>query len=331
MRVTGAATLSAPAGTVQAALRNPDLLARAIPGCQRLDVTGAGRCQLTVTTAIAAVSGTYAGEAVIVEWQEAAGLVAATVSAAGNRGAATAGITLRLEPADEGATQVSYDIDATVTGPVADIGQRMLASIASRLAAEFLAALGRLLARPAVGARWRSRVRRPGGGAVRMTPAPRPSWSSRWSSAPRSSGGRTDAAGDRPGPAARRGAGRAVRAGVVAGGAVGLAGILIGAVLGRRNRAIRRRQPLMPEACVARRCALGQRDARRRRGAARAAAGRHRHRRHVHRHRGLRRGDRRADRHEDADDAGRPVGRLRRRPGQGARLSSGPAPPTWQR
>src|ERR1017187_3615176 len=37
MRVTGAATLAAPAGTVRAALGDRDLLARAIPGCERLD------------------------------------------------------------------------------------------------------------------------------------------------------------------------------------------------------------------------------------------------------------------------------------------------------
>jgi uncharacterized protein len=251
MRVTGAATLSAPAGTVQTALRNPDLLARAIPGCERLDVTGAGRCQLTVTTAIAAVSGRYAGEAVLVERRDAAGLVVATVAAAGNRGSATCGITLRLEPAGEGATQVSYDLDATVTGPVAGIGQRMLASIASRLAAEFFAALGGLLAEqpatestevPAAEAQGaeaqgaEATAAEAQGAEVPAAEAPvgapvlvesmvvgptvvrRPDEAAARLDQPRATG--------RP----------AVRAGVLAGGAVGLAGIVIGAVLGRRNR-----------------------------------------------------------------------------------------------
>jgi carbon monoxide dehydrogenase subunit G len=241
MRVTGAATLSAPAGTVQTALRNPDLLARAIPGCERLDVTGAGRCQLTVTTAIAAVSGRYAGEAVLVERRDAAGLVVATVAAAGNRGSATCGITLRLEPAGEGATQVSYDLDATVTGPVAGIGQRMLASIASRLAAEFFAALGGLLAeQPATESTEVPAAEAQGaeaqGAKVPAAEAPvgapilvesmvvgptvvrRPDEAAARLDQPRATG--------RP----------AVRAGVLAGGAVGLAGIVIGAVLGRRNR-----------------------------------------------------------------------------------------------
>ncbi len=251
MRVTGAATLTAPAGTVQAALRNPDLLARAIPGCERLDVTGAGRCQLTVTTAIAAVSGTYVGEAVVAEWQEAAGLVVATVSAAGNRGAATAGITLRLEPAGEHGTQVSYEIDATVTGPVAGIGQRMLASIASRLAAEFLAALGRLLAEePATESAEVAAAEAPAAEApAAETPvADAPTAGAPAAEAPVAEPRLVEsmvvgptlvrrpavvaADPDQP-PAGSR---SAVRAGVVAGGAVGLAGILIGAVLGRRNR-----------------------------------------------------------------------------------------------
>ncbi len=246
MRVTGAATLSAPSGTVQAALRNPDLLARAIPGCERLDVTGAGRCQLTVTTAIAAVSGTYAGDAVIVEWQQAAGLVVATVSAAGNRGSAAAGITLRLEPAGEGGTQVSYDVDATVTGPVAVIGQRMLASIARRLAADFLAALGRLLAeQPAAEGKEVPAAEAPAAEAAAAEapaaeapaaeePAAEPVLVESMVVGPTVVRRPDEAAA---GLAQPRATGRpAVRAGVVAGGAVGLAGILIGAVLGRRNR-----------------------------------------------------------------------------------------------
>jgi len=236
MRVTGAATLAAPAGTVLAALGDRDLLARAIPGCERLDVTGAGRCRLTVTTAIAAVSGTYAGEAAIIERQApgpaggpaggadggpaggadggpAGGLVVATVSAAGNRGSASAEITLRLAPAGEGATQVSYAVDATVSGPVAGIGQRMLASIASRLADEFLAALdGLLSSQPAAEPQLVESM------VVGPTVIRRPAGDAGDLDQPR--------AGTRPG----------IRAGMVAGGAVGLAGILIGAALGRRNR-----------------------------------------------------------------------------------------------
>ncbi|HUZ54509.1 MAG TPA: SRPBCC domain-containing protein [Streptosporangiaceae bacterium] len=265
MRVTGTATLAVPAETVRAALGDRDLLARAIPGCERLDVTGAGRCQLTVRTAIAAVNGTYAGEAAIVERQDpgliggpaggpAGGLVVATVSAAGNRGSASAKITVRLAPAGEGATQVSYDVDATVTGAMAGIGQRMLASIASRLAAEFLAALGGLLSEPA--AVEVAAVKAPAAEApvveapaaeapaaeapvveapVVEAPVVEPMLVESMVVGPTVVQRPAEAAADLDQP--RAGPSPAVRAGVLAGGAVGLAGILIGAVLGRRNRA----------------------------------------------------------------------------------------------
>ena len=151
-------------------------------------------------------------------------LVVATVSAAGNRGSATAGVTLALVPAAEGATQVSYDVDATVTGPVAAIGQRMLASIASRLAAEFLAGLGGLLAGEAPDAE----------APMAEAPAAEPRLVESMVTGPTVVRRTEEAAADldQPRPTARP----ALRAGVIAGGAAGLAGILIGAVLGRRNR-----------------------------------------------------------------------------------------------
>jgi uncharacterized protein len=220
MRVSGAGTLHAQAEVVRAALADRDVLVRAIPGIERLDVTGNGRCEFTMTTAIAAVSGTYVGAAVVRQ-AGTPGALGLHVSAAGARGTIRADVVMRLAPAADGATEVSYEADAEVAGPIAGIGQRMLASIARRLAADFLAGLDSVVAAP---------------------PAPAPL---------------ADVAGRRVGESviglARRGIalrgkpvpafdqqGSAVRTGLLAGAAVGLAGILIGALLGRRNRAPRR-------------------------------------------------------------------------------------------
>ncbi len=287
MRVTGTATLAAPAGAVRAALRDRDLLVRAIPGCERLDVTGTGRGRLTVTTAIAAVSGTYTGEVAIIERPEpglagdlagdlaggvaggvagvldggvAGGPLVATLAAAGNRGSASAEITVRLAAAGEGATQVSYEVDLAVTGPMAAIGQRMLASIASRLAAEFLAALGSLLSEPAeapetdapavdAAAAHRGVADR---GVADRGVADRgvadrgvadrgvvePKLVESMVAGPTVVRRPDQAVADLGQP--RAGTRPAVRSGLLAGGAAGaagLAGILIGAVLGRRGRA----------------------------------------------------------------------------------------------
>ena len=140
MKVTGAARLSQPPGTVWPALNDPAVLARAIPGCERLDVTGSGACALTVLTGIAAVAGSYAGEARAVE-RAAPGLLRATVSGSGNRGQVGADVTVRLELSGGAATEVSYEADIRAQGPVAAVGQLVLASIARRLATQFLAGI----------------------------------------------------------------------------------------------------------------------------------------------------------------------------------------------
>src|SRR5712692_4652282 len=123
MKVTGAGLVGAPPGVVWTMLRDPAVLSRAIPGCQSLDVTGQGRCAATVTTAIAAVAGRYAGDAEIRDRREPS-LIAADVA-------------VRLAPADGGGTEVGYEIDALVDGPIAGVGQLVLAAIAKRLAGEF--------------------------------------------------------------------------------------------------------------------------------------------------------------------------------------------------
>jgi len=217
VKVTGKALVGAPAGAVWAMLGDPGVLAQAIPGCQSLDVTGPGRCAATVAIAIAAVSGTYAGDAQIRGRREPS-MIAAAVSAAGARGSVAADVTVLLAPAG-GGTEVGYEIDARVSGPIAAAGQLVLAAIAKRLAGEFLAGLdaaaaakgssGLVAGDKARGETGPARPTRPDGELV-----------------PR--------------------AGRDVPAGVVsvlAGTAIGVAGIVIGAVLGRRGGRARRRGP----------------------------------------------------------------------------------------
>ena len=61
MKVTGGATLHAPIDTVWAALNDPAVLVRTIPGCERLQATGPDSYQLTVTAGVGSITGTYTG------------------------------------------------------------------------------------------------------------------------------------------------------------------------------------------------------------------------------------------------------------------------------
>src|SRR5262249_21944548 len=118
MKISGAATLRASRGAVWAALADRDLLLRAGPGLDQLDVRNDGRRQFAVTTAIAAVSGSYFGEASVVERAEP-GLIVLHVSAIGARGGAIADITVRLAPVGDGGTEFSYEAEAEVEGAIA--------------------------------------------------------------------------------------------------------------------------------------------------------------------------------------------------------------------
>src|SRR5215813_11829079 len=149
MNISGAATVRASCEAVWAALADRDLLVGAVPGLDQLDVRSDGRRQFAVTTAIAAVRGSYSGEATVVERAEP-GLIVLHVSATGATGGVIADVTVRLAPVGDGSTELSYEAEAQVEGAIAGIGQRMLASIGRRMAADVISAIDAALAARAV-------------------------------------------------------------------------------------------------------------------------------------------------------------------------------------
>jgi hypothetical protein len=76
-------------------------------------------------------------------------------SGAGAPGNARAQVTINLEPADGGKTNLTYSADAVIGGPVAGVGQRMITGVAKRMAGQFFKAIDAELtgtAAPAVAA-----------------------------------------------------------------------------------------------------------------------------------------------------------------------------------
>jgi uncharacterized protein len=148
MKVTGEATVGAPAETVWAALHDRAVLVRAVPGCEQLEVTGPGSGRFIVTMELTAISGTYSGQ-FAASGQQQPSVVELAASASGVQGTVTADLTLRLTPMQGGATLVSYEANGAADGAIAAVGARLLASAARRLADEFLAGLDEELAEPA--------------------------------------------------------------------------------------------------------------------------------------------------------------------------------------
>jgi len=135
MKVAGQATLHAPAERVWAALNDPAVLVRTIPGCQRLAATGPDAYEMTVTAGVASIKGSYAGTVQLTDLQPPSSFVL-RAAGAGGPGTVSADVTVRLAERD-GITQLDYDADAVVGGVIGGVGQRMLTGVAKKLAGEF--------------------------------------------------------------------------------------------------------------------------------------------------------------------------------------------------
>jgi uncharacterized protein len=142
MKLSGEATIAAPVDRVYAALNDPAVLVRTIPGCQRLEQTGPDTFKATVSAGVAAIKGTFDGDVRLSDQRPPQALTL-HASGAGAPGTVSAVAHVTLSESDGGATLLRYDADATIGGVIGGVGQRMLTGVAKKTAAEFFAAVER--------------------------------------------------------------------------------------------------------------------------------------------------------------------------------------------
>ncbi len=143
MKIAGNYRIDAPRDAVWDAMQDPAVLARTLPGCEALEVTGDDEYAATITAGVASVKGTYKGK-VRLRDQHQPERYRLQAQGAGGPGTVQADATVSLTDED-GGTLVSYDADAVVGGMIGGVGQRMLTSVAKRTADEFFAAVEREL------------------------------------------------------------------------------------------------------------------------------------------------------------------------------------------
>ena len=226
MRIAGNATLHAPVEAVYAALQDPRVLVRTIPGCERLEQVGDDAYQMTVTAGVASVRGTYAGDVRLTDQRAPHGFTL-RASGSGTPGTVAADVSVTLASDDNGTTLLTYDADATIGGMIGGVGQRLLTTVAKRTAGEFFTAVDQVL----------------NGGGVEEAGATPTGLDE--AGAPLSGVGDGGAPARAAGPRvftapARRGApgipGGEFAAGVALGAAAALLGALVGGYLARRAR-----------------------------------------------------------------------------------------------
>jgi len=140
MKVNGTATLHGPVDAVWAALHDPTVLRRSIPGCDALETTGPDAYAMTVTAGVASIKGSYRGDVQLTDPLPPHTFVL-RATGAGSPGTVSAAVTVNLADAGDGTTTLTYDADAVVGGAVGGVGQRVLAGVAKKMAAEFFKAV----------------------------------------------------------------------------------------------------------------------------------------------------------------------------------------------
>jgi carbon monoxide dehydrogenase subunit G len=150
VKVSGEHDFAASRDEVWTALHDPQVLAATLPGARRLDPTGDGEYALTVDVGVGSVKGTYDGKFSLADDVEREACTV-NASASGRPGTVTAVAQMRLSDRERGA-HLAYEADATVTGPLAGVGQRLMAAAARRTTEQFLSALDDHIRAPAAAA-----------------------------------------------------------------------------------------------------------------------------------------------------------------------------------
>jgi hypothetical protein len=217
MKVTGSATLSAPREKVWAALNDPAVLVRTIPGCLQLEEVGPDAYRMTITAGVASIKGTYQGDVQLTDHDHPSAFTL-KASGAGAPGTVTADVRVTLADDGEGglaATRLDYHADAVVGGMIGGVGQRVLTGVAKKTAGEFFAAVDDVLT-----------------GRAPSVPAPREEPTG-LAVAPGAEAAGVYLAPGKPAPAALTG--DQFLRGAVFGAVVALAGVLVGGLVSRRR------------------------------------------------------------------------------------------------
>jgi len=143
MKISGSANLDHSPQKVFAALNDPAVLARTLPGCESLEQIGASTFKMVISAGVAAIKGSYLGE---VELADQVPPTSFTLRAKGAGAPGTIQAEVKVNLAAEGAgTLLTYDADAVVGGVIAGVGQRVLAGVSKKTAAEFFKSVNKYL------------------------------------------------------------------------------------------------------------------------------------------------------------------------------------------
>ena len=148
MEMSGEYRIAATREQVWAALNDPEVLKKAIPGCQELDRTADNEFTAKVRAKVGPVSATFSGKVNLADMNPPESYTISGEGQGGPAGFAKGSAAIRLTE-DGAVTVLNYDAKAQVGGKLAQIGSRLIGGTAKKLADEFFGTFSELVA-PAI-------------------------------------------------------------------------------------------------------------------------------------------------------------------------------------
>lgn len=139
MNIEGTHKVEAPQDRVFAALVDPAVLQKCIPGCEQMEKTGENQYQAKLTVGVGPVKGVFSAT-VSLEEITAPSHYKLVVDGKGQPGFVKGTGTLDLAPEGDG-TSVHFTGDVRVGGLLASVGQRMIQATSNMLAGRFFSCL----------------------------------------------------------------------------------------------------------------------------------------------------------------------------------------------
>lgn len=148
MDMTGTQRIEAPREKVWAALNDPEILKRSIPGCEKIEKLSDTEMTATVVFKVGPVKATMNGKVTLSDLDPPNGYTITGEGSGGAAGFAKGGAKVSLVE-DGGATNLNYEVKADIAGKLAQLGSRLIDSTAKKLATEFFVKFGEIVAPPA--------------------------------------------------------------------------------------------------------------------------------------------------------------------------------------
>lgn len=131
--------IPAPQAEVWRGLNDPEILKACIPGCETIEKIDDTHYSIALTAKVGPVKAKFLGNLVLADLDPPTSYSLAFEGSSGAAGFGKGSAQVRLAAQGSAATKLTYSVKASVGGRFAQIGSRLIDSVAMKMADEFFA------------------------------------------------------------------------------------------------------------------------------------------------------------------------------------------------